>query len=566
MRKVLVAVFGACLLALCLGAQAAHAEGVVTICTTDAVPQHCSEFTKVQDAVDASKAMKNSTKFVITLTNGIYEENIVIGEELAGNNYIIRGNDSKETILQAAAADCEVPSTTDISKRVLKIVGPAVRLENLTIRRGCVRGNSVSLAGAGIWSSGALSLKSVIVISNTLEYYGDDYVSVTGAGIYSSGALDIDSSSFISNQALAKVGRAYGGAVYSIGSAHIVNSTFAYNTAFVRLGSEDDSLGGGIYTERALDAKFNTVVYNQAGLMGGGLVGVGTPSLSGNLFHANTNGGTGPEGQVLCVPGTGWNSSVKCDVYFPPYVNLGPLHWDSRTPIYRPSADSLSIDAATCAGDIRTDQVGDARGAGNGCDLGSVEMGMTYLPSLAVAPPKAELHITGINIKPEGELNSANKVVIEVFIENTGLVAAQKDFWIDLYINPRSDPPNQAGTVWKDLCRSAGCVNDLGITWKFTAKVLPGDVLKLTSRRTNNEFMWLSESNWEEKLAAGDVKMWAYVDSWNGRDKPWGLVDEVDETNNRFGPLSFTVPLGKPQYPYSAAQFPAIESDRPANN
>ena len=129
----------------------------------------------------------------------------------------------------------------------------------------------------------------------------------------------------------------------------------------------------------------------------------------------------------------------------------------------------------------------------------------------------ADLSVVAINIKPQGELNSTTPVVLEVVIQNTGLAEAKRDFWVDLFINPRSEPPNQAGTVWSDLCRSAGCVNDLGISWYVTTNLLPGEKLTLTSRRMDDPYIYLPKTHWNNTLNAGDVTMWAYVDSWNGR-------------------------------------------------
>jgi hypothetical protein len=566
MRKVLVAVVCACLFALGLSTQAAHAQGTVTLCTSDTISPQCSSHATIQAAVNATKTMKDSTHFMIKLTNGIYTENVVIGEELAGNRYTMRGEDPQETIVQADTAPCvtAVPAKSD--KRVLKIMGPAVRLENLTIQHGCLRDDSTSLAGAGVWSSGALSLWRVIVITNTVEYYGTDSVPAMGGGIYSSGALDIESSSFIKNQAITYGKRAYGGGVYSIGSARIVNSTFSENAAFSR---DDDGWsveGGAIYAERALDAMFNTIVNNEAGLLGGGLVGVGEPELGGNLFFGNNGPGASSGKDYICRPGPGLGKGPKCEVAFPNYVNLGPLRWDYVVPVYRPLADSLTIDAATCAADIRVDQLGEARGTGIGCDLGATESGKAFLAALVAQPQMPDLSIADIRINPQGELNSTNPVVIEVVIQNTGLAEARRNFWVDLYINPVSEPPNQAGTPWTDLCRSQGCANDLGISWKVTTNLLPGERLTLTSRRMEDPYIWLPQSNWNGKLNAGDVTMWAYVDSWNGRDKPWGWVGEITETNNRWGPLYRSVPQGKAQYPFSSAQFPGIVSDRPVDN
>lgn len=567
MRKVLIAVFGACVLALCLSAQAAHAQGSVTLCTADTAPTQCSGYGKIQEAVDATKSMKASTNFLIKLTNGTYTENIVIGEELTGNHYTIRGQDPQATILQADTVECIPAVAAKSDKRVLKIIGPAVRLEKLTIQHGCVRDEGTAVAGAGVWSSGALELWRVVVLTNTAEYYGTDSVPAMGGGIYSSGALDIDSSTFANNKAVTWGRRAYGGAIYSIGATRLVNSTITHNVAISRSNDEADTAGGGIYAERSLDAAFNTIVYNESGLIGGGLIGIGDPELAGNLFFGNNGLGTNdPSKEFVCRAGAPQAGTPKCRVTYPRYVNLGPLRYDYTVPLYRPLQDSATIDSANCIPIIQVDQVGDKRGAGNNCDMGASENGMAYMPSLVVQPPMADLSVVAINIKPQGELNSTTPVVLEVVLQNTGMAEAKRGFWVDLFINPISEPPNQAGTVWSDLCRSAGCVNDLGISWYVTTNLLQGEKLTLTSQRMTDPYIYLPKTHWNNMLNAGDVTMWAYVDSWNGRNVPWGWVGEIIETNNRGGPLSASVPVGKPQYPFSAAQFPAIESDRPANN
>ncbi len=181
-------------------------------------------------------------------------------------------------------------------------------------------------------------------------------------------------------------------------------------------------------------------------------------------------------------------------------------------------------------------------------------------------PKLADLRVAAINIESPGPLNSTTPVVIKVVIENTGLAEAQRGFWVDLFINPRSVPPNQAGTVWSDLCQSSKCMNDLGISWKVNTNLLPGEKLTLTSQRMEDPYIWLPHTNWNGTLNAGDVNMWAYVDSWNGSGDTIGWVKEIDETNNQRGPEYRSVAVGQPQYPFSAAQFPAVVSDRPANN
>ena len=157
MRKVLVAVFGACLLALCLGAQVVSAESIA-VCSATGNDCAITAGDSLEDAIN--KAPPGS---VIKLGDGVYPaRNIRIK-----NNITIRGSVPRQTILQPGDVPCsdstQAVATTD---RVFEVIGVQLNLENLTIRNGCVVSDTGEAAGGGIWASGVVNLRTVIMENN----------------------------------------------------------------------------------------------------------------------------------------------------------------------------------------------------------------------------------------------------------------------------------------------------------------------------------------------------------------------------------------------------------------
>ena len=164
-----------------------------------------------------------------------------------------------------------------------------------------------------------------------------------------------------------------------------------------------------------------------------------------------------------------------------------------------------------------------------------------FLPQIIGPLPRPDLQIVSISVKPAGPLDAATHVEFEVAVQNTGNIVADTGFYVDLFVNPKEEPPNLAGTVWTDLCRSEDCRNDDGITWLVPPTIAPGEILTLTSRFDVDPFIVRPSSKWDEYLPAGDVTLWAYVDVWDTARNPWGLIEELTETNNRLGPVNLKV-------------------------
>ena len=55
---------------------------------------------------------------------------------------------------------------------------------------------------------------------------------------------------------------------------------------------------------------------------------------------------------------------------------------------------------------------------------------------------------------------------VQVIIANIGNTSVADDFWVDLYVNPRT-APTRVNQIWPDLA-------DQGLVWGVTTDVMPG--------------------------------------------------------------------------------------------
>lgn len=144
-----------------------------------------------------------------------------------------------------------------------------------------------------------------------------------------------------------------------------------------------------------------------------------------------------------------------------------------------------------------------------------------FLPAIEFARGP-DLIVEQIAITPTSDLTSATPVVVSVTIRNQGDTATTRDFWVDLYINPSRRPlPHD---LWYRLCPAADCV---GLAWPVTQVLAPGERLTLSSATGFD----LRQSRWTGLLSAGEVQVYAQVDSWNTFGFQ-GNIPEYDETNN----------------------------------
>lgn len=125
-------------------------------------------------------------------------------------------------------------------------------------------------------------------------------------------------------------------------------------------------------------------------------------------------------------------------------------------------------------------------------------------------------------------LNPDHPDRLQVTITNQGNGPARA-FWVDAYLDPSAPPEvNQS-------CNELGCyydaawlVDELGAQESLTLTI--GDGFYQGDDPS---------CRWPDAYAPGEHTIWAYVDSW-GPDQ-WGGVSEMDEGNNRYGPVDFTV-------------------------
>jgi hypothetical protein len=463
MCRPLFAFFVACLLAFCLGIRQADAAGF-TVCPPNS-GLVCS-YTSIQTAVDEARS-----NAVITLSPGTFSEaNIVIQKNLT-----IQGSGARNTILQPAVEICAA------DMRIFKIVNASVHLADMTIQNGCApdtAGKPDRGQGGAIWSVGTLVLHRVIVQNSTATTLGEmagpgvggrSVPTTAGGAIFSVGSTEIDSSSIINNEVNAGDGLALGGGLYANGLVKITNSTFGGNSA---LGA--NAMGGAIFNDGTLDLEYTTVVFNLATNTGGGIGNAGTLSAASSLVISNT-ANFGPEKDCVSTPdavnaqdeGNTLTGTEGCQFKVVSDVILGSMDMSATLPIYIPALNSGSIDSGPCIlSSLTVDQLGNPRPQGRACDAGAVETGRNYLPNVSVAPPVTDLVVNSITTEPGEAINGATPVTLTVVIQNLGDLPAGRNFWVDLYINPKSTPPNYAGTVWSTLCKHADCKGDQGVAWK----------------------------------------------------------------------------------------------------
>lgn len=204
--------------------------------------------------------------------------------------------------------------------RVFDIGSVAVTLADLTVQRGQVSG--VSDDGAGIRSSGALTLTNVDVLSNTAAddgagVYGSGPVtlinglfqnnrSTTGNGgaLFSNNSLSVNSTRFVSNTA-----RGDGGAIFALVRLSVTNGLFQANEC-----TAISCDGGALFVFSQAAFSDTSFISNTAQDQGGAVSAPGVVSLTGGLFQGNrsvfgTGGGLFAPG-VTDISGTQFRSNM----------------------------------------------------------------------------------------------------------------------------------------------------------------------------------------------------------------------------------------------------------------
>jgi hypothetical protein len=138
-----------------------------------------------------------------------------------------------------------------------------------------------------------------------------------------------------------------------------------------------------------------------------------------------------------------------------------------------------------------------------------------------------DLRPVQLTVQPATGLGPSTPVVLTVVVQNVGTAAAPANFWVDFYINPSSFP-NEAGHVWSSLV----CDTCYGMAWQVRRTLAPGESVTLTST-PGSPYLVPTYTRWPGYFnQSGSLQLGAYVDSWDGANKPQGFVLESNETNN----------------------------------
>ncbi|MFK7805381.1 MAG: Calx-beta domain-containing protein [Anaerolineae bacterium] len=141
---------------------------------------------------------------------------------------------------------------------------------------------------------------------------------------------------------------------------------------------------------------------------------------------------------------------------------------------------------------------------------------LTYLPLIgfrAFSQPAPDLIVDSID---------TTGGVLKVTIKNIGIVAADKPFWVDLFVNPSVLPTKANDTVAN--------LNQSGIVWGVEGSViplLPGESLTL---QIGDQYYNADRTNYTKSIQAGDLLV-AHVDSLNS-STTYGAVNEAHELIN----------------------------------
>ena len=269
--------------------------------------------------------------------------------------------------------------------------GPAVTLKGLTLQHG-----SAPQGGAIFNDQGALTILNSAIVNNA--------ATIGGAGIENAGGtLAVTNSTFSGNR-VTGTASASGGAIENnaYGKVTVVSSTIAGNT--VSSSAPQSASGGGIFDfSAAAPAAVTLTDTIVAGNTGGNCNGtdIGSANAAGiasgghNLIGRRHANGADPACGTDFAGNATTGELVGTDAA-PIDAKLGPLgNNGGTTPTLPLLLGSPAVDAggATCPAGVTTDQRGDPRPAGAGCDIGAYESQGFTVQSVAVAGSPTTLKV-----------------------------------------------------------------------------------------------------------------------------------------------------------------------------
>ena len=298
-------------------------------------------------------------------------------------------------------------STGDESGGGIRNAGGTLSVSGTTISGNFAR------QGGGIYNDGALTLENVTFDANTVtfdpppssggalyhaggtgEISGSSFKANTakagyGGGILNLGTLTITSSSFTENEGL------YGGAIVSSGTLNLSDSSVYANTGTYAGLFNRQGAGTLTATNTTISGNVNSPIGGSAVRAEGGTVTLSFVTVADNGVGALSTYPYADEIQIKSsiisnsegncsgfgVTSLGFNvsSDGSCALAASGDLNdtdplLSPLgDHGGPTLTHLPAVNSPAIDAGQCAPGITTDQRGQSRPQGEGCDAGAVE-------------------------------------------------------------------------------------------------------------------------------------------------------------------------------------------------
>ncbi|HUG14156.1 MAG TPA: choice-of-anchor Q domain-containing protein [Thermomicrobiales bacterium] len=349
-----------------------------TVDASDAVPGNgvCETATAgectLRAAIEEANALSDGTEvFFITVYNpGTY----VLNDQLVvtGQNISIFGTGNEH----------EVIIDGNNATRVFDIGAASISIFWVTIQGG-KNVNSVVVGGhwhgGAIHNHGTLTMSNVIVQDSVIASDTPGAATCTthcGGAIYNAATASLDNVAFVNNRNEFVDAEAHGGAVANAGTMTVTNATFSGN-------STAGGQGSAIYNIGTSTLSYVTVADNGAGpaiAHAGGTLDI-TASIAANNTGDNCLGSLTSGGYNLSDDGTCTASFTGTgDLDNNPNANLGPLAdnggntWTHALLTGSVAINHIPPGAVECGTTVTTDQRGESRPQGAGCDIGAFEV------------------------------------------------------------------------------------------------------------------------------------------------------------------------------------------------
>jgi len=385
----------------------------------------------LRDAVGATSASADPENR-IEVPAGNYVLSSAEELNLAGGGTVtIHGAGARSTVVNAGG-----------DTRVLKLSGPDVVLEGLTITGGVAGMELTEFAGDGggilVVDSENVTLSGVAVVGNSAILNGGGIAAPPESAV--STAVTVVGSTIANNKVGGGLAEGMGGGLYTLGDVTIINSTVVGNS----VENPGLNMGGGILAgidpaspEGTKATLVNATIAGNSvpvGGVGGGFTidnptaGVTTTfAVTNTILAGNTAGGAPADcGTVVTVTSAnnigGDASCMFTDPGSKQNTNplLGPLADNGgQTDTMALTAGSPAIDAGTNTGCPPTDQRGVPRPQGSTCDIGAYEL-LATPPAAASANLKLQVKAKPKRYKP------GKKLVFTIKVTNRGPSAATK--------------------------------------------------------------------------------------------------------------------------------------------